>query len=148
MAVSYFFLFHDQVVRKQDVYIVKQKREDIDIQQTRLLTYPFIHKRTKEREREEYSFVVCIHLFDLLVANIKCCYVECLLYVAFTNVDCLVKKRKKKQRKEKNVTNKSSSRRRGRRTIQLQQVFIVCHLYLSTIDAKYNVNNLYKHNNR
>jgi len=51
MAVSYFFLFHDQVVRKQDVYIVKQKREDIDIQQTRLLTYPFIHKRTKERER-------------------------------------------------------------------------------------------------
>ena len=82
MAVSYFFLFHDQVVRKQDVYIVKQKREDIDIQQTRLLTYPFIHKRTKEREREKstalsFAFIFLIYLLQIL--NVVMLSVCCML---------------------------------------------------------------------
>jgi hypothetical protein len=60
--------------------LCSKAKEDIDIQQT--LAHLSIHSvRTQKSKALSFAFI-----FDLLVANIKCCHVECLLYVAFTVV--------------------------------------------------------------
>lgn len=106
-------LFHDRALSKTTCLFSKAK-EDIDIQQN---ACSLIHSFTKNKRVKTLSFAF---IFDLPVANIKCCHVVCCFF--FSYVDCLVKEKKKK-----NATNRS---RRNKKADSSASIYCVASLFV------------------